>query len=97
MTFLGSVFQMLRYMFKRGSSIGQWRWVWLGSNFSQLFVVVVLLSGLVGGTWGFRLLVLAIVSAVILIIDFYLQLLQLAKPGPQQEPVADEDEVILGP
>jgi hypothetical protein len=55
------------------------------------------LSGLVGGTWGFRLLVLAIVSAVILIIDFYLQLLQLAKPGPQQEPVADEDEVILGP
>jgi hypothetical protein len=87
------------------TSTGQWALGWLFVNGIQL-AVVVLLSGvpswmwgsrlIVGGTWGTRLLVLAIASAVILIIDYIWQLWQLAKP-PKQEPVANENEVILGP
>jgi hypothetical protein len=87
------------------TSTGLWALGWLVVNGIQL-AFVVLLSGVpswlwgsqlivgwtVGGTWGTRLLVLAIVSAVILIIDFYWQLMQLSKPPPQ----SGADEVILG-
>jgi len=93
-TFLGSVFQVLWSWFKLSSSIGQWGYFWVGANGIQLAVVWVFMQGWlpwVSGTWGRRLLAVAIVSALILFIDFIWQLKQLAKKPPQS---AEENKAL---
>jgi hypothetical protein len=86
-TLLGSGSQWLWRARGRTSPIGQWGDWWTLVNGIQLVAVVVLwCTGVLGWSWGTRLLFLAFVSVVILIVDFYWQLMQVAKGRPQQEP-----------
>jgi hypothetical protein len=62
------------------TSVGKWAWGWFSVNFSQLAAVVVIMT--LDRTWGSRLVWLAIVSAVILFVDFYWQLAEIKKKLP---------------
>jgi hypothetical protein len=70
---------------QRERQTGQWVWGWFVGNTFQLACVVVLMKGCFGGTWGARLVFLAIISAFVLICDFYWQLSQLTRPRPAAE------------
>ena len=82
-TVVGSTLQWLAYAFGWTSPIGRWGDWWTLVNGTQLAAVVVLWqTDVLGSSWSTRLSILAIVSGVILIVDFYWQLKQVAKQEP---------------
>jgi hypothetical protein len=86
-TLFGSGLQWLWRVLGWSDPRGQWGDWWSLVNGTQLAAVVVLWqTGVLGWSWSTRLLFLAFVSVVILIVDFYWQLMQVAKEPPQQEP-----------
>jgi hypothetical protein len=86
-TVVGSTSQWLAYEVGWTSPIGRWGDWWTLVNGTQLAAVVVLWqTDVLCWSWSTRLLFLAIVSGVILIVDFYWQLKQVAKERPRREP-----------